>query len=192
MEDDSQKLHGFLMQNAPLYDLIVQARDMALPDYYIGAGCVVQTVWNILTGRDPMYGISDIDFVYFDNSDLSYDAEDRMIRRIQEGLASSPVPVDIKNQARVYLWYQEKFDHPIAPYISLESAIDTWPTTATSIGVRLTPTGELFVHAPFGMDDLFSMVVRANKAQITEAMYLQKVTKWKAKWPELTVVPWDD
>ena len=81
------------------------------------------------------------------------------------------------------------FGYDITPYNSVEEAINTWPTTATSVGVRLVDN-KLKVYAPFGLNDLFGMIVRANKAQITEKIYMEKVRKWSAKWPSLKIIPW--
>ena len=46
------------------------------------------------------------------------------------------------------------------------------------------------VYAPFGLNDLFAMIVRPNKVQITEAIYQAKVARWTACWPRLEVIPW--
>lgn len=74
--------------------------------------------------------------------------------------------------------------------MSEEAAINTWPTTATAIGVR--KTGEEWnIYAPFGLNDLFGMVVRANKTQITKEIYEKKVNRWTQRWPGLTVIPWE-
>src|SRR3977135_712148 len=40
---------------------------LGLPDAWIVSGCLVQTVWNALTGRTVDYGISDYDVFYFDS-----------------------------------------------------------------------------------------------------------------------------
>jgi hypothetical protein len=85
--------------------------------------------------------------------------------------------------------YKERFDYDITPYDSIESAINSWPTTATAVGVRFE-NDTLKVYAPFGLNDLFGMIVKANKAQITEEIYMQKVQRWSAKWSALTIIPW--
>ena len=46
--------------------------------------------------------------------------------------------------------------------------------------------------APFGLDDLFGLVVRPNKRQITRAIYESKIDRWRSIWPGLTILPWDD
>jgi len=184
-----KRLTKILEQNRTLYHVIEQAVGIGLKDYYIGAGCIAQTVWNHQSGFALTHGISDIDFAYYDSSDRSFAAEHATLERITRIIEPDEIRLDIKNQARVHLWYKDHFGYEIAPYDSLERAINTWPTTATSVGVRLE-NGKLNVYAPFGLDDLFGMIVRANKAQITEEIYLQKSKKWREKWPELTVIPW--
>ena len=177
-----------IMSNGVLCSLLTDAENLGL-DYYIGAGCIAQTIWNYQMNQDLNYGISDIDFVYYDSSDLSFEAERRIIKRVKNELDNCPINLDIKNQARVHIWYKEHFGYDIEPYHSLEEAINTWPTTATSIGVRLE-RNKLIIYAPFGLNDVFGLIVKANKAQITEKIYLEKVNKWKAKWSSLRIVPW--
>ena len=60
----------------------------ALPDAWIVAGCLVQTVWNGLTRRAVDYGINDYDVFYFD-PDTTWAAEDAVIRRIAQRLRKS-------------------------------------------------------------------------------------------------------
>lgn len=76
------------------------------------------------------------------------------------------------------------------PYTSAMQAIATFPTTATSIGVRPGAEG-LALHAPFGTADLFGAIVRPNKAQITRAIYEAKVLRWLAMWPRLKIIEWE-
>ena len=181
-------LHKILRENKVLYEVIEECSKLDLPTYYIGAGCIAQTVWNYQNGNKPLTGISDIDFVYFD-TDLSFEAENTMIQRVKQKFAHCPLPMDIKNQARVHLWYSERFGSAIPPYTSLESAINTWPTTATAVGVRPV-NNELLVYAPYGLNDLFSQIVRPNKTQITQDIYEKKVFKWSKTWPSLSIVSW--
>jgi hypothetical protein len=42
--------------------------------------------------------------------------------------------IDVKNEARVHLWYKSHFGYDIPPYHSVEEAMDSWPTTATAVG----------------------------------------------------------
>ncbi|MDT3425964.1 hypothetical protein J2Z22_001484 [Paenibacillus forsythiae] len=190
-EELRERLIGIIERNDCLLSLFERSGTLSPHPYYLGAGCLVQTVWNELTGKPPLYGISDMDIVYFDNTDLSYEAENEIVERGQRLFAELPVPVDIKNQARVHLWYPGRFGVRLAPYASLENAIDSWPTTASSLGARKERDGGWRIYAPFGLEDLFRLIVRPNKTLVTESAYCAKAVKWKSRWPELTVIPWE-
>lgn len=189
LQSQLEQLSIILEQNEILYDVMRKASKIGLQNYYIGAGCITQTVWNYQMGYELTNGISDIDFVYYDNSDISFSAENDAIEIIKNTIIPCEIKLDIKNQARVHLWYKERFGYDIKPYLSVEDAINSWPTTATSIGVRFE-NNNLKVYAPFGLNDIFGMIVKANKVQITEEIYLQKVIKWSEKWPSLRIIPW--
>lgn len=189
MDKLEQALRAILENSPVLWSVIQGAEQLGLSDYYIGAGCIAQTVWNHQNGLPPLYGISDVDIVYYDGDDLTWAGEDGVIRRGLALFGELPLSLDVKNQARVHLWYQEKFGVEISPYRSLEDAIRSWPTTATAVGVRLRG-GELAVFAPFGLEDLFHQRIRPNKVQITEEIYRKKCARWGAMWDMLTFEAW--
>lgn len=181
-----------IVASSPLIALVLaRAPELGVSEWYLGAGCVAGTVWNFFHGFDPSAHIKDIDVVYYERSDLSLEAEDRIVQRASALFADLSIPVEVKNQARVHLWYEDRFGHPIPPYESLEEAIETWPTTATSIGIRRDQNGTLLAYAPFGLSDLFTMIVRPNKRQVTKEVYCAKVQRWRRHWPKLTIIPWD-
>ena len=182
-------LEEALKQNPVAQRMLAVATDLELKDWYFGAGGVAQTVWNLLHGLDSAEGIKDYDLVYFDPDDLSVEAEDRLERAVANRVADLKVVVDVKNEARVHLWYQQRFGRHLEPYMSTEEAIATWPTTASSVGVRRDDRG-FVVCAPFGLSDLLGMVARPNKAIVTQDVYEEKVSRWAARWPQLRVIPW--
>src|SRR5690348_4809016 len=81
--DDLQRLIAILRATPPLMQVLRTARGIGLPDWLVFSGAVYQSVLNHLTGRAPGYGIRDYDLAYFDASDLSYEAEDAIIRRVR-------------------------------------------------------------------------------------------------------------
>jgi len=165
--------------------------DIELPGCWLAAGAIAQTVWNAAHGRAPESDILDLDVVYFDAADPSRESELQAEARIGALFADYPVKFDVKNQARVHLWYAAKFGYPIAPYASVEAAIASFPTTATAVGVR-TGRAALEICAPFGLSDLLGLIVRPNRRQITRAIYEAKVDRWRRCWPRLTIMAWDD
>src|SRR5215469_5266390 len=55
--------------------------------------------------------IEDYDLVYYDAADLSREMEARQLERAVELLGDLNVQVDVKNEARVHLWYESRFGH---------------------------------------------------------------------------------
>ena len=161
---------------------------LALPDAWIVAGCLVQTVWNVLTSRAVDYGISDYDVFYFD-PDTSWKAEDVVIRHLKDALAKLGVAVEARNQARVHLWYPQKHDLLYPPLACSTDGIDRFLTKNTRVGIRRTPDG-YDVYAPDGFDDIADLIVRPNpSANFSAANYEKKAARWKTLWPEITVLP---
>jgi hypothetical protein len=186
-----ERLRGYLSHNQVVAEILQEAPSLAMANWYLGAGCIAQTVWNFLHGFEPTFGIKDYDLVYHYASDLSLETQTRYQERANEFFAHLHATVEIQNEARVHLWYAEHFGYEIAPYESVEAAINTWPTTATCVGVRTTSAGGLHVCAPFGLTDLFNMIVRPNKMQITKELYEAKTERWTRLWPKLQRLPWD-
>jgi len=158
--------------------------------WYLGAGCVCQSVWNYLSGKNPEDGISDYDLIYYNATDISKEKEAREESRINRIFSSLPIKIEVVNQARVHTWYELDFGKKIDQLESCEDAINQWPTTATSIGVK-GDGSKYCVYAPFGLDDLFGMIVRPNKPSAIKWVYEKKVEKWTKIWPNLKVIPWD-
>ncbi len=188
--DAQVRLVDGLQRNEALWECLRRIPTLELPGWYLGAGCVAQTIWNLAHLKAPTADIIDYDLVYFD-ADLSAEAENEVAARVASLLADLPVRPDVKNQAGVHMWYQARFGYPIRPYTSCEDALATWPTTATAIGVRyidqtLTP------YAPFGTTDLFDLVVRPNRVQITPEIYASKVARWVERWPSLKILSWEE
>src|SRR5580704_780356 len=156
---------------------------LALPDAWIVSGCLVQTAWNVLTTRAADYGIADYDVFYFD-PDTSWQAEDAVIRQVQKQLAKHGVTIEVRNQARVHLWYPEKHGLPYPALRRSTEGIDRFLTKNTRVGIRRSAHG-YDVYAPNGFDDIADMIVRPNRtANFSAANYAVKAARWKALWPE--------
>src|SRR6202171_4445981 len=115
---------------------------LALPDAWIVSGCLVQTAWNVLTNRAVDYGIDDYDVFYFD-TDTSWQAEDAVIHELQSRLAKSGVKIEVRNQARVHLWYPQKHGLPSPALQSSTDSIDRFLTTDTQIAICPTHGGSV-------------------------------------------------
>ncbi len=166
------------------------ARELAafkLPDAWLVSGCLMQTVWNVLTGRTIDYGILDYDVFYFD-PDTSFEAEDAVIRGLKDRFGRV---VEARNQARVHLWYPAKHGLPYPRLSRSCEGIDRFLTKNTQVGIRCGARA-YEVYAPNGFDDIAALVVRPNRtANFSATSYEIKTKRWKALWPELTILPAD-
>ncbi|EMR62428.1 putative fad binding domain protein [Eutypa lata UCREL1] len=159
------RFRAVIEHNKTLLTVLQRAATMKLPGWYLASGALSQTVWNVVTHRDPELGTNDYDLVYFDALDLS-------------GIfADMPVEVQIRNQARVHLWSEEKFGNPCPQHTSSEAAISAWGINSALYGIRLMEDGQWNIYAPWGFSDMFSLVVRPNQQNMTEERYNQKVER---------------
>jgi hypothetical protein len=185
-----RRLEDIVRADPDLSDVLHAARRLALPKWRLVAGCLYQTVWNLLTNRPARTGIKDYDLVYFDDTDLSWEAEDQVVRRVEARICNLSAPVEIRNQARVHLWFKQRFGADYPPLRSADEGLTRYASAVHAIGVRLEPDDRLDIIAPFGHDDLFAMVIRPNRVMDNEASYEAKAARAKAIWSELVVVPW--
>ena len=155
MDEQIEALRDILSRNTVLTNVLARAAELGLPGWYLTAGCVFQTVWNVVTDRPAADGILDYDLFYFDASDLSWDAEDTVIQAGRAQFADIPATVEIRNEARVHLWYEQKFGVPCQAYPSTEAAIDSFAATTCCVGVRAESGGRWRIYAPHGLADVF-------------------------------------
>ena len=158
---------------------------LGLGQAYLVAGCVYQAVWNRLGGLAPGARVKDYDVFYFDAADLSYEAEDAVIRRAGMLFADLGAEIELKNQARVHLWYPERFGAAYPQLRITRDGIDRYLVACTCVGIS-AETGE--VYAPYGLDDLWKGVLRINPVNPQPARFLEKAASYRARWPWLTII----
>jgi hypothetical protein len=160
-----------------------------LPNAWLGAGVIFQNVWNVMHGFAPYRYIKDIDIFYWQGDDLSWQAEDNWISELNKILPDINLTLDVKNIARVHLWYEQRFGIKKSPYKSVQESIATWPVIGACMAVRINE-GKLEFIAPYGFQDMFSMRVRSNKVLVNKDIYQSKASIWQEQWPLLTVESW--
>src|SRR5215471_10658784 len=181
------RLSEIVRATPSLMQVLSAARRLCLPDWLVFSGAVYQPVLNHLTGRPLDYGIKDYDLAYFDASDLSYEAEDAVIRRARaafdEPLRSM---VQVRNQARVHLWFEAKFGEPYGPLSCTAEALERFTSATLAVGIRLEADDRLHIEAPFGLADLFALRLRANPRR--EAVHFARTAMdMQRRWPELVI-----
>ena len=154
--------------------------DLNLDDWWVAAGFVRNAVWDKLHGR-PMTPLNDLDVIYYDpeNTKIAFDEN---IRAELES-RSPRKKWSVTNQARMHEQYGD------APYGSCLEAMRRWPETATAVALSLDSRGKLVVAAPYGLDDLFDLIVRPTRSELTMIVKERAEKKrWKKIWSSLTFV----
>ena len=169
-------------RNPHVRAILARWERLALPDGWLVAGCLFQTVWNLHAGRDPAASIKDYDFFYFDESDLSKEGERAVQARVERELGDLGVELEAKNQARVHLWYQDRFGHPYPRLRDARDGIDRFLVLGTCVAVR---PGELY--APYGLEMLYEGVLAPNPLTDHRALFEAKAQSYRARWPWLIV-----
>lgn len=170
--------------------LLERLPDFGLRDAWLVAGCLFQSVWNEKMGRAPTAGIRDYDIFYFDPTDLSWDAEDADIRRVGALLGDVAVNVELKNQARVHLWYRERFG---ADYAALKSAcdgVDRFLVGCTRVAIKPGHDGAPGLYAPEGLGDLYEGILRPNPLNDQPHLFQAKAQSYQERWPWLRIEGW--
>jgi hypothetical protein len=181
------ELEAILRASAPMMAVLSRLAALDLPDWMVFSGAVYQRVLNHLGGRPLDYGIKDYDVGYHDGSDLSYEAEDAVIRRAAAAF-EPPLRemIEVRNQARVHLWFEAKFAEPYEPLACTEAALERFVSPMFAVGVRLDAAGRLSVAAPFGLEDLFARRLRPNPHR-RSPNFERIAAAAKARWPEIEV-----
>jgi len=182
-----ERLTAILCGTTPLMQVLSAARHLNLPDWLVFSGAVYQPVLNHLTRRPVDYGIKDYDLGYFDASDLSYDAEDAVIRRVEAAFDEPQLSmVEVRNQARVHLWFEAKFGEAYGPLSSTAEALERFASATFAVGVRLESDDRLYIEAPFGLSDLFALRLRPNPRRKTVG-FARTAADVRRRWPEVVV-----
>jgi hypothetical protein len=190
-DPDAQRLRGLIRSSRWLVRVLTTVASVDLPEAWVGAGVVRDLVWGRLYGAgfDPGT-VRDVDVVFFDPADLSRARDDRATELLHA--AWPQVPWEARNQAAVHTWYARKFGgSPVAALTSVADAVATWPETATTLAVRLGPTGDVEICAPFGLTDLLAGVWRRNPRRVTIEVSLARLARHRPaeRWPGVRVVP---
>lgn len=185
-QDLTARLETILRAAPSLMRVMETARELDLPDWLLFSGAIYQRALNHLTGRDPDYGIKDYDLGYFD-PDVSYEAEDAVIKRVAAAF-EPPLRelVEVRNQARVHLWFEGKFGEPYAPLGFTAEALGRFTSATFAVGARLEPDGRMTIIAPFGLEDIFALRLRPNPTRKTNG-FQRTAQAAQRRWPELTI-----
>lgn len=155
---------------------------LALPQAWLVAGCLFQTVWNLRSAKAPDADIKDYDIFYFDPSDLTEESERLAQSRADALYRDLAVRVEVANQARVHLWYPQHFGRPCPALMSTEDGIRRFLVLETCVAVR--PDA---VHAPNGLEGMYAGRLTPNPLTPFPELFASKVASYRSRWPWLSV-----
>jgi hypothetical protein len=167
--------------------VLERAPGLGAAHWALAAGAVYQNVWNALTGRPGGHGVRDYDLAYHDTSDLSWEAEDAVIQRAEALFEDLSKPVEVRNQARVHLWFEKRYGEPRAPIPSITAALLGYAAPAHMVALAPGRQGGLEVIAPKGLHDVFAMVIRPDRPAAYTPDLIAKAARMQTLWPQLRV-----
>ena len=166
--------------------ILARWNDLALPDGWLVAGCLFQTVWNVSCGQHPEAKIKDYDLFYFDAEDLTEEGEKGVQAHIDQALLDLRIVAEAKNQARVHIWYPEHFDFPYPTLQRSRDGIDRFLVAETCVGVRPSPGG-LELYAPNGLEGLYEGVLSPNPLMPDQRRFRMKAHAYQNRWRWLRI-----
>jgi hypothetical protein len=179
-----ETLLDLAMANPINAEITARLPTLGLDQCFLTAGCLFQAVWNHQSNLPAAQGVKDYDVFYFD-TDLSYEAEDAVIRAAERLFEDLGVNVEVKNQARVHLWYGQRFGRPYPQLLTARQGIDRYLVAGTCIGLEVA-TGE--VYAPYGLADVEQGVLRINPLHAEPELFAHKARSYQERWPWLKIV----
>ena len=177
-----KKLKKVLQNDEYIIASLKAVKELKLEDAWICAGLIRNKVWDTLANITTP--INDIDVIYFDALDTSWDAEKKLEKELETLLPNRPWSV--KNQARMH--QKSGFD----PFTSSYDGVAHFPETPTAVAARIYDE-KLEFMAPYGLEDLFEMNVKPTpyyqKDSDYYSIYVERVKskKWDEIWGNLAV-----
>lgn len=96
--------------------------------------------------------------------------------------------VRIYKQSCVHLWFENKFGESYEALTCTDDAPAQFVVPAFALAVRLEKDDTISVAAPYGLNDVFDMVIRPNPVRGLARGWDKVVASARGRWPEITVV----
>ena len=192
INEQNETFIKIIKQNSDLVTILDYIYELKLPNFYIAAGSVFQTIWNYYDNKPLNFGIKEIDIIYYHPINLSKESEQKLEKTIEDYFKKAGLnyELDIHNEARMHLWKKDNENKNIDQYKNSEDAIDQWIATVHAIGIT-KENNEIKVYAPYGLSDIFSKTIRPIKHKNnSKELYNKKVASWQKRFENLNIVEW--
>ncbi len=162
-----------------MIEILKIIRDLNLNDCWIGAGFVRNKIWDE-EHKITRTKLNDIDVIYFDSVHNIKEFDIAIENKLKKNYPK--LNWSVKNQARMHV----RNNHQ--EYANCKEAISFWPETATAIAVRLNKNNKIEYIAPYGLNDLFNLIVKPTpKFNLTTYKNRLAKKQWKEKWSKLII-----
>ncbi|QNK89578.1 nucleotidyltransferase family protein [Sporosarcina sp. resist] len=182
MTNYETQLINIIKNDEYIISILKSVEKLNLNDAWVAAGLIRNKVWDVLHNINTP--INDIDVIYFDNIDTSWETEKDLEKKLEILIPNQPWTV--KNQARMHL--KNGFDS----YNSSFDGVAHFTEIPTAIAVKIC-NSELKIMAPYGLDDLFKKIVKPtpyyqNNSKL-RSIYIERMQekKWHEIWIDLSV-----
>ena len=185
--NSKNKLIEIIQNEDWLMEGLENVRSLNLPDWYIAAGAIRNTVWNKLHRIPGKSNLADVDVVYFDDSDMKDKGEKEFETLLTE--MNPSLNWEVVNQSRSHLFYHNRSISQPKMKSSCES-ISYWIETPTCIGARLEQDDSITICAPHGLEDLWNLIIRPIPPPYQNMpLYNERIKKkkWDKIWPKLKI-----
>lgn len=190
ISEQNEKFVSIIKKNKDLMLILDYIESLNLPNFYIAAGAVFQTIWNYYDNKPLNYNIKDIDIIYYDSNNLSKEDEKKLEYNISQYFKDMNYEFDVHNEARMHLWKKENENKNIDQYKNSEDAIDQWIATVHAIGIT-KKNNDIEIYAPYGLSDIFSRTIRPIKHKAnSEELYNKKAIAWKNRFDNINIIEW--
>lgn len=165
-----------------IFSVLEAVEALNLNDAWVAAGILRNKVWDVL--HNIHTPINDIDVIYFDSTDTSWESEKELEQKLETLIPNQPWSV--KNQARMHL--KNGFD----PFQSSFDGVAHFTETPTAIAAKKC-NDEMIIMAPYGLEDLFRKTVKPTpyyqKNSQLHSIYIERMQekKWNGIWVDLSI-----
>ncbi|WP_146531969.1 nucleotidyltransferase family protein [Vibrio cyclitrophicus] len=151
-----------------------------LPQCYVAAGFVRNLVWDHQHGYASPTPLNDIDVIYFDPIDTSYESDLRYEALLKQRLPE--LNWQVRNQACMHTRNGDE------SYQGSLDAMSYWPEKETAVAVKQSLNGDIECIASFGLESLFDLQITPNPKRSRDIFDQRVQSKgWLTQWPKLTI-----
>lgn len=169
-----------ILSNSIIANVLPHIAQLNLPNWWLAGGAVRNTVWCSLFGEECQLFIKDFDIAFFD---LQGNREQELLAKLALTAQFPDHEFDVKNQASFGRWRAGT-----TIYHSTEDGIKDWLHTATAVGVSTNEHEEWQFFTPYGLDDLFSGIIRPTPTHIHDIRAIDKANGFIEKCNRLKLI----